>query len=74
MNDNTYVENPEAIGNPELTPRVRASSGLMALLRPCQQTVASKGGEACGGVNGYHMSDCPNAESKLIDPYLDEDA
>lgn len=71
MNDDTYVENPEAIGNPDLTPRVRVSGGLMALLRPCQEPVASKGGEACGGVNGYHVSDCPNAGEKLIDPIAD---
>lgn len=54
----SHVINPEAIGNPDMTPVVQATAGLRALLRPCPAAAPSRDGY-CGGVNGHHAADCP---------------
>ena len=46
--DESFVVNASAIGNPDETPVVFVGAGLRALLNPC----------VCGGVNGYHADDC----------------
>lgn len=46
------VMNPEAIGNPDETPRVFVGIDAAALFRPCA---------GCGGVNGWHAEDCDDA-------------
>lgn len=56
----SVVVNPSAIGNPDETPRVRASAAMVAFLKPCAGDAPSRDGY-CGGVNGYHLEDCPIA-------------
>ena len=58
--DEPYVVNPEAIGDPDQTPVVRLSIDVAAAFRPCAGKAPSRNGY-CGGVNGYHAEDCPDA-------------
>jgi hypothetical protein len=58
--DEPYVVNPEAIGDPDQTPVVRLSIDAAAALRPCAGKAPSRKGY-CGGVNGFHAEDCPDA-------------
>jgi hypothetical protein len=55
------VVNPEAIGNPDITPIVECSPALVAYLAPCQEPITSRDGDPCGGVNRFHHIDCPKA-------------
>lgn len=58
--DESYVVNPEAIGDPDRTPVVRLSINAAAVFRPCVGNAPSRNGY-CGGVNGFHAEDCPDA-------------
>ena len=54
----SYIENPEAVGDPNQIPRVHLSPAMVRLFNPCQEQ-ASHG--KCGGVNGFHTEGCPKA-------------
>lgn len=63
MGDDTmypYVENPEAIGDPDQTPVVNLGPDLAAAMRAaglvCQ----------CGGMNGWHHAACPRCDGERI--------
>lgn len=59
----TYLMNPDAVGDPGATPVVRVGPGLLRLLRPC----------GCGGVNGFHGDGCTQRQAPLAAPVEHQD-
>lgn len=56
------VMNPEAVGDPDANPVVYVGPDLMRLLNPCRAAAPSREDGTCGGVNGFHATDCERAQ------------
>lgn len=49
----SYIENPEAVGDPDQTPIVQIPPDVVEAMRAAGIICG------CGGMNGYHTDDCP---------------